>query len=45
VDITFGVGWKMAQGAVLKADYQLLSNAEPNSKNTGRLNIGLGVWF
>ena len=45
VDITFGVGWKMAQGAVLKADYQLLSNAEPNSKNTGQLNIGLGVWF
>jgi hypothetical protein len=44
-DITFGLGWKMAQGAVFKADYQLLSNAASGSKNMGQLNIGLGVWF
>ena len=44
-NITFGLAWKMAQGAVLKADYQFLSNAAAGSKNRGQLNIGLGVWF
>ena len=42
---TFGLSYKMAPGAVLKADYQLKGDAVENSDNVGQLNIGLGVWF
>lgn len=43
-DVTIGAGWFPAQGAVLKADYQIFSNAaDGHVKNM--LNLGLGVWF
>jgi hypothetical protein len=42
---TFGLSFKMAPGAVLKADYQLKGNAVTNSDTVGQFNVGLGVWF
>ena len=43
-DWTMGLSYKIAPGAVVKADYQIKNNASsvtvPN-----QLNIGLGVWF
>lgn len=43
-DLTFGIGWKMARGAMLKLDYQRFSN-----KGTGdarnQVNAGVAVWF
>jgi len=43
-DITFGASLELSRGVVLKADYQLLSNAA-SSTNNGVLNFGIGVWF
>ena len=42
-DITLGAGWWLANGAVLKADYQFLRNAL--NQNSGQLNLGIGIWF
>jgi hypothetical protein len=42
-DVTVGLGWWLAQGAVLKADYQFFSDAADNS--AGQLNLGIGIWF
>lgn len=44
VDLTFGLGWWLASGAVLKADYQVFDN-QASDKSTGRLNLGVGIWF
>lgn len=41
---TFGLSYKLAPGAVVKADYQLKDNAA-NSDIPNQLNVGLGVWF
>lgn len=43
-EITSGINWYLAKGAVLKADFQLLGN-ESLSKYKTRVNFGLGVWF
>lgn len=43
-DVTAGIGWWLAPGAVLKADYQFFSN-EFDDSNKGQLNLGIGVWF
>jgi len=40
---TFGFSYKLAPGAVVKADYQLRDNAA--NTGTNRLNFGVGVWF
>lgn len=41
---TTGLSYHIAQGAVVKADYQILDNkAIDNAK--GQLNLGIGVWF
>ena len=41
---TTGLSYHIAQGAVVKADYQILDNeATDNAK--GQLNLGIGVWF
>lgn len=40
---TFGFSYKLAPGAVVKADYQLKNNAA--DINTKQLNLGIGVWF
>lgn len=43
-EITFGLGWKMAKGAVLKADYQYVkSKADTDWSN--QFNLGIGVMF
>ncbi|OUR92377.1 hypothetical protein A9Q87_07825 [Flavobacteriales bacterium 34_180_T64] len=41
---TFGLSYKIAPGAVVKADYQIKDNAS-DSDVPNQLNIGLGVWF
>lgn len=43
-DFTFGFGWWMTSGAVLKADYQVLNN-EASSSSKGQFNMGVGIWF
>ncbi|NNC69354.1 MAG: hypothetical protein HKN90_00870 [Flavobacteriaceae bacterium] len=40
---TFGLSYKLAPGAVVKADYQFRNNAADTGIN--RLNFGVGVWF
>ncbi|WP_405571933.1 porin [Winogradskyella sp. Asnod2-B02-A] len=41
---TFGLSYKIAPGAVVKADYQFFSDATGDD-SPNQLNIGLGVWF
>ncbi|RIA09281.1 hypothetical protein OE09_1110 [Flavobacteriaceae bacterium MAR_2010_72] len=41
---TFGLSYKLAPGAVVKADYQIKDNAT-NAGAINQLNLGLGVWF
>jgi len=41
---TFGLSYKLAPGAIVKADYQLFGDAKDSDK-PNQLNIGLGVWF
>jgi hypothetical protein len=43
-DITIGLGLKVAQGAMFKADYQIKSNAESDDK-LGQFNFGTAIWF
>ena len=43
-EITFGLGFKVAKGAVFKADYQIKSNSSSDDE-TGQFNLGVGVWF
>ena len=41
---TLGLSYKVAPGAVVKADYQIKDNAT-NADLPNQLNVGLGVWF
>ena len=41
---TLGLSYKLAPGAVVKADYQIKDNAS-STDVPNQLNIGLGVWF
>ena len=43
-EITLGLGFKVAKGAVFKADYQIKSNSSYDDE-TGQFNLGVGVWF
>ena len=43
-EITLGLGFKVAKGAVFKADYQIKSNSSSDDE-TGQFNLGVGVWF
>ncbi len=43
-EITVGAGFWVDEGAVLKADYQIL-NDESDAKATGMFNIGIGIAF
>lgn len=43
-DITMGVSYHVATGAVLKADYQLRNNKSINEYKPN-LNFGIGIWF
>lgn len=43
-DLTVGLGWKMAKGAMLKADYQFFNDQGPGESRR-QFNAGIGVWF
>jgi len=43
--ITTGLSFHIANGAVVKADYQFKNTAVSGSDTKGQLNLGLGVWF
>ena len=42
---TTGLSFHIAQGAVVKADYQILDNAIEGNPSKGQFNLGFGVWF
>jgi len=42
---TTGLSYHVANGAVVKADYQILDNAAIGNKSKRQLNLGFGVWF
>ncbi len=44
-ELTVGLSYHIAPGAVVKADYQIKNNAVPNSDTANQLNLGIGVWF
>ncbi len=44
-ELTVGVSYHIAPGAVVKADYQFKDNAISNTDTINQLNIGFGVWF
>ena len=43
-EITFGIGWKMAKGAILKADYQYIKSKAVTDWHN-QLNLGIGIMF
>lgn len=43
-DVTMGISYHIAQGAVVKADYQLMKVRGSDSIGN-QINVGLGVWF
>ena len=43
-DITIGLGFKVSNGAMFKADYQIKSN-EGSDEKTYQLNLGTAIWF
>lgn len=44
-EITIGLTYLLAPGAVLKADYQFKDNAVENSDVTNQFNVGIGITF
>jgi len=44
-DLTFGLSYHIAQGVVVKGDYQIFDNDVANIDSTKQLNFGLGFWF
>ena len=44
-DVTMGATLKLAPGAALKVDYQILQNGESATDPTNRFNAGVGIWF
>jgi hypothetical protein len=43
--ITVGFSYHIANGAVLKADYQMFDNNAEGNQSSNYLNMGVGVWF
>jgi hypothetical protein len=43
-DLTFGLGWKLDKGAMLKIDYQILQN-KGIADARQQINAGVAVWF
>ncbi len=43
-DLTMGLGWKIANGAMLKLDYQLFKDNGPGDSGH-QVNAGVAVWF
>jgi hypothetical protein len=44
-DITFGISFKIVEGAVVKADYQIFKNQVEDARNVNVFNMGIGIWF
>lgn len=44
-DITTGLTFRVAKGAVFKGDYQYFTNRSSSNDPLGQLNLGIGVWF
>ncbi len=44
-EMTFGVTYKVSNGAAFKADYQILDNNSKNNTPSNMINLGVGVWF
>ncbi len=44
-DLTFGVTYKVSNGAAFKADYQIFDNEMENNISSRQINLGVGVWF
>ena len=42
---TVGLSYKLAPGAVVKADYQIKDNTAVGNNALNQLNFGIGVWF
>ena len=43
-ELTIGLGFKLAKGAMFKADYQIISDASSEDKR-GQFNFGTAIWF
>ncbi|MDP7567440.1 MAG: porin [Flavobacteriales bacterium] len=43
-ELTIGLGFKIAKGAMFKADYQIISDASSEDKR-GQFNFGTAIWF
>lgn len=44
-NITAGLSFKVAKGAVFKGDYQMTSTAKDKDVSKNFINLGLGIWF
>ena len=44
-DVTFGVTYKVSNGAAFKADYQIFDNNAEGNTPSKQINFGVGVWF
>jgi len=44
-EITIGLGYKIAKGAMFKADYQIKSDASSPEDKNGQFNFGTAIWF
>ena len=44
-EITIGLGYKIAKGAMFKADYQIKSDASSIEDKNGQFNFGTAIWF
>jgi hypothetical protein len=44
-DVTIGAGLRLANGAVLKIDYQRFTNKDLNTAEKHQMNAGVAVWF
>ncbi len=44
-DVTMGLSYHIAPGAVFKADYQMFMNQEKGSETSNAINLGVGWWF
>ncbi len=44
-DMTFGVTYKVSNGAAFKADYQIFDNKAEGNTPSNQINFGIGVWF
>ena len=44
-DITAGLSYHIANGVVIKGDYQIKDNALEGAEVKNQLNFGIGVWF